>query len=132
MTIRYAKPVGTLMREITGMKPVHDRFATLSRLQQSLADTLPPGLKRHAVWRIWRIDAGDRRGQWCDGGEVETDASALVLKHSGRSLWKAFAAKIKLKNNRLHQFQSWCNPTSPFSKRPFKGTSGGLECWPKN
>lgn len=45
MTIRYAKPVGTLMREITGMKPVHDRFATLSRLQQSLADTLPPGLK---------------------------------------------------------------------------------------
>jgi hypothetical protein len=45
MPIRNAKSAGTFLRENTGLKPVQDRFAVLSRLQQSLADTLPPGLK---------------------------------------------------------------------------------------
>ncbi|MBL8513376.1 MAG: DUF721 domain-containing protein [Betaproteobacteria bacterium] len=33
------------MRENAALKPVHDRLIALSRLQQSLAGTLPPGLK---------------------------------------------------------------------------------------
>ncbi|MFM9971676.1 MAG: DciA family protein, partial [Burkholderiales bacterium] len=45
MPIRNAKSAGTFLRENTGLKPVQDRFAVLSRLQQSLADTLPAGLK---------------------------------------------------------------------------------------
>ena len=45
MPIRNAKPVGTLMRENAALRPVHHRLAALARLQQSLADTLPPGLK---------------------------------------------------------------------------------------
>ncbi len=45
MPLRHAKSVGTLMRENAALTPVQARLATLSRLQQSLADTLPPGLK---------------------------------------------------------------------------------------
>lgn len=45
MPIRNAKPVGTLMRENAAFRTVHHRLAALARLQQSLADTLPPGLK---------------------------------------------------------------------------------------
>lgn len=39
-----AKPVSALMRENAALKSVQDRCAALSRLQQSFADALPPGL----------------------------------------------------------------------------------------
>ncbi|HEX4858670.1 MAG TPA: DciA family protein [Usitatibacteraceae bacterium] len=39
------KSLGTLLRESDGLKTVRNRFDALSRLQQSLADALPPGLK---------------------------------------------------------------------------------------
>jgi hypothetical protein len=40
------KPVSALMRDNELVRPIHDRLTQVSRLQQSFADALPPGLNQ--------------------------------------------------------------------------------------
>lgn len=40
------KPVSALIRENEAVRPIHDRLTFVSRLQQSFADALPPGLNQ--------------------------------------------------------------------------------------
>jgi len=46
MTKSGFKPIQALLRESTGIAPVHDRLVQLSRFQQSVADALPPGFNQ--------------------------------------------------------------------------------------
>jgi hypothetical protein len=45
MSRQTGKQVGALMQENAAVVPIRNRCAALSRLQQSFADALPPGLK---------------------------------------------------------------------------------------
>lgn len=45
MTKTGFKPISAFLRENESVKPIQDRFAATSRLQQSVADALPAGLK---------------------------------------------------------------------------------------
>lgn len=44
MTKSGFKPIQALIRESDGIAPIHDRLIQRSRLQQTVADALPPGM----------------------------------------------------------------------------------------
>jgi hypothetical protein len=46
MTSSGFKPINALMRENPALAPIQDRLRQFSRLQQSFADALPPGLNQ--------------------------------------------------------------------------------------
>jgi hypothetical protein len=92
MTKTGFKPIQALLRESDGIAPVHTRLVQLSRLQQSVADALPPGFGD--ACRVATVEGSTLVIAVANG------AVAAKLSRCCRACLRKFL-KIKSKNKRL-------------------------------